>query len=411
MRWLATLAHDSVLPVTTDLNRVSDRVRVVVHRCPDEPEERRSAIRALAARIGWTPRELEQALDDMPTALPVPLDPFGEASAWLEALAELGFKVSLEPCSDLVQCSRHPQLLATDSCDRCKRSGCSACLRPAPTLPDSRGKRYCSRCRTLKRVSRGFFLARVSLLLTVLVLVGVWGYGDVKSRHARTAWGRTLSVAVVVVTTAPVDPASVAELERRLPVLEDKLAREFGRYREGPRPFRLVLHGTTEASLPPAPPSSLLDLPRHSYQQWAYLSKIDEAVDLDAGLYDSRLYLVASPPAQESIQFVEGYSQHGGRVGIVEVELSKPMVDMVLHVAAHELLHTLGAEDKYDASGRTLIPEGLAEPDKVPLLPQRYVEVMSRNRPIDATTERPLDTLDELRVGARTAEEIGWLAR
>ena len=45
------------------------------------------------------------------------------------------------------------------------------------------------------------------------------------------------------------------------------------------------------------------------------------------------------------------------------------MADFALFVAAHELFHTLGATDKYDASGAALVPSGLAEPDLNPLVP------------------------------------------
>lgn len=242
----------------------------------------------------------------------------------------------------------------------------------------------------------------------MLVLIGLWGYSDVQSRNARTEWDRTLSVAVVLVTTAPVEPAAVQKLEARLAQLEELLAREFWRYRAGPRPFRLVLHGTAQASSPPELPESTWQLPRHLLRQWSYLSAIDDQVGLNSLRYDSRIYVVARPPASNSVQFVEGYSQQGGRVGVVEVELNQEMVDLVLSVTAHELFHTLGAEDKYDATGHTLIPEGLAEPDRSPQLPQRYVEVMARNRPVSASQELILDHLDELRVGPLTASEIGW---
>ena len=60
------------------------------------------------------------------------------------------------------------------------------------------------------------------------------------------------------------------------------------------------------------------------------------------------------------------------------------MVDFALFVFAHELMHTLGATDKYDGAGAALIPSGLAEPDAVPRFPQRFVEVMARNRPVAA---------------------------
>lgn len=249
---------------------------------------------------------------------------------------------------------------------------------------------------------------RLSLLLTVFVLIGAWGYSDLESRRARTEWNRTLSVAVVLVTTAPVEPVAIRQLEIRLKELEALLAREFWRYRAGPQPFRLVLHGTARASSPPELPESAWGLPRHLLRQWSYLSAIDDQVGLDAQRYDSRIYVVARPPASTSMQFVEGYSQQGGRVGIVEVELNEEMVDLVLSVTAHELFHTLGAEDKYDSEGHTLIPEGLAEPDLSPRFPQRYVEVMARNRPLSENQEHILDRLEELSVGALTAREIGW---
>jgi len=39
-------------------------------------------------------------------------------------------------------------------------------------------------------------------------------------------------------------------------------------------------------------------------------------------------------------------------------------------VIAHELLHTVGATDKYDpATNESSLPEGYAEPDKIPLFP------------------------------------------
>jgi len=250
---------------------------------------------------------------------------------------------------------------------------------------------------------------RLSVLLTLLGLVGLWGYGDVQSRKARTHWDRTLSVAVVLVTTDGVAPESVQRFEARLPDLEARLAHEFRRYREGPRPFRLVLHGSAEAGSPPELPESSWDIPRHLYRQWSYLSAIDNQVGLNSSEYDSRIYVVARRPASNAMQLVEGYSQLGGRVGIVEVELNEEMVDLVLSVTAHELLHTLGAEDKYDATGRTLIPEGLAEPERNPRFPQRYVEVMARNRPVSDNQERILDSLDELAVGPHTAREVGWL--
>ena len=92
----------------------------------------------------------------------------------------------------------------------------------------------------------------------------------------------------------------------------------------------------------------------------------------------------------------------------MQVELDPGMVDFALFVVSHELMHTLGANDKYLSSGRTMIPRGLAEPFRQPLYPQRYADVMARNRPVSQWDEVPPDSLDELGVGPATAAEIGW---
>ncbi len=85
------------------------------------------------------------------------------------------------------------------------------------------------------------------------------------------------------------------------------------------------------------------------------------------------------------------------------IELDASTVDLALFVVAHELFHTLGASDKYDANGRAMIPDGLVEAQRVPLYPQRYAEVMTRNLVLAAGSERPPDSLAELGVGTLTA--------
>jgi hypothetical protein len=84
------------------------------------------------------------------------------------------------------------------------------------------------------------------------------------------------------------------------------------------------------------------------------------------------------------------------------------MADFTLFVVAHELLHTLGATDKYEARGRARVPDGLAEPSRSPLYPQRFAEVIARSRPLAPDREVVPETLDALAVGDRTAAEIGW---
>ena len=79
-------------------------------------------------------------------------------------------------------------------------------------------------------------------------------------------------------------------------------------------------------------------------------------------------------------------------------------------VLAHELLHTLGATDKYDpATGQPLTPAGSAIRTVEPPVSagdwrNRWQDA-SRPAPNDA--EIP-DRLDQMVVGPLTAREIGW---
>jgi hypothetical protein len=78
-------------------------------------------------------------------------------------------------------------------------------------------------------------------------------------------------------------------------------------------------------------------------------------------------------------------------------------------VIAHEILHTLGASDKYDlATLAPLYPIGYAEPAQNPLYPQTLTEIMAGRYAIDAQNSEMPESLTEVRVGEATALEIRW---
>ena len=78
-----------------------------------------------------------------------------------------------------------------------------------------------------------------------------------------------------------------------------------------------------------------------------------------------------------------------GRVGIVNAYGDRRYQGSNAVVIIHELLHTLGATDKYDLStGRLLYPQGFAEPDKTPLYPQYFAEIMGGKIPVSEIESR-----------------------
>jgi len=78
-------------------------------------------------------------------------------------------------------------------------------------------------------------------------------------------------------------------------------------------------------------------------------------------------------------------------------------------VIAHELLHTLGATDKYDlATGLPLYPQGYADPARSPRYPQAQAELMAGRIPLAADKAVQSRSLREVTIGPVTALEIGW---
>jgi hypothetical protein len=249
---------------------------------------------------------------------------------------------------------------------------------------------------------------RVSLLLVLLVAVVVYAAHDVLSRRARNEWKRTLDVAFVVVTQPGVDTAAVAALRSRVPDLAARLTSELHRYRpDAPAPFAFTLYGPAPLVEPlPVPEDGLLGAVKYAYGLHRFTSDVDGRLGVPGRGFDARLYLVLSAPTDRAV--VEGMSEHGGRIGVARAELDPHTLDNAHIVAAHQHFHTLGASDHYGPDGRALVPDGLAEPDRSPLYPQEFAEIMARNRPVSPASEERPESLAELAVGPSTAREVGW---
>lgn len=101
-----------------------------------------------------------------------------------------------------------------------------------------------------------------------------------------------------------------------------------------------------------------------------------------------------------------------GLVGVVHAFASDRMSRTNNVVIAHEILHTLGASDKYDPQTLApLYPAGYAEPDRSPRTPQPFAEVMAGRRAIDDHTFEIPESLDRVVVGEATAIEIRWVRK
>lgn len=121
-----------------------------------------------------------------------------------------------------------------------------------------------------------------------------------------------------------------------------------------------------------------------------------------------RIFVLYHDPG--SLQAIpDSHGMQKGLLGVVHAFAQPAMAGSNNVVIAHELLHTLGATDKYDLnSGAPLYPQGFADPDRVPRYPQTNTEIMAGRRAISATDSEMPSSLRDVVVGPATASEIRW---
>ena len=98
-----------------------------------------------------------------------------------------------------------------------------------------------------------------------------------------------------------------------------------------------------------------------------------------------------------------------GLIGVVHAFADTPQGTQNNIVIAHELLHTVGASDKYDTDGQPRFPEGYARPDQQPLYPQQRAEIMAGRIALSARESCMATSLRFSTIGETTAQEIHWL--
>ena len=251
-----------------------------------------------------------------------------------------------------------------------------------------------------------FRLLRIAVLLYLLLFVALSSW---VTRAISTDWDRTLWVNVYPIA-ADDDPATRSFVES----LEDDdfddvvalFQREAARYgSSGGNPLRIAV-GPVLDEAPPLPPQSVNIVSRAwwslSLRYWSYRATRDD----DLPTPDVRLFLLLHAPEEDRV-LDRSVGLAKGMVAIVHAFAARRHHGANQLVFAHELLHTLGATDKYDlATGQPLHPHGYAEPDRQPLHPQVRTEIMGGRRPLDAHSAEMPRSLDNVIFGPLTAAEI-----
>ncbi|HYL71412.1 MAG TPA: hypothetical protein VEY89_08960 [Candidatus Dormibacteraeota bacterium] len=121
-----------------------------------------------------------------------------------------------------------------------------------------------------------------------------------------------------------------------------------------------------------------------------------------------RIFVLYHDPATLD-RIPDSHGLQKGLVGVVHAFAAREMTGSNDIVIAHELMHTLGATDKYDLrSDEPLYPIGYAAPDQQPLYPQNQAEIMAGRRPLGPHESEMPPSLRAVVVGPATALEIRW---
>lgn len=254
-----------------------------------------------------------------------------------------------------------------------------------------------------------FRTLRIGFLLVVLafVAIGAW-----LARARSTDWDKPLWIAIYPVNA---DGTDVAERHIRaltpesFASVEEFMAREATRH-EAPLadPVTMRLYDRVE-SLPPGLDADSGMLSRALWslrlRYWAWRATAGQ----DHPPPDISMFVLYHDPAL-SPTVPHSLGLQKGLLGVVHVFADRAMYAPNNIVIAHELLHTLGATDKYDPTDdRPVFPGGFANPDQRPLYPQQEAEVMAGRRMLSESDWEMPDSLRDVVIGPVTAAEINWI--
>ncbi len=190
--------------------------------------------------------------------------------------------------------------------------------------------------------------------------------------------------------------------------IDDFMARQGRRYKViSSKPTITRLGASVEDRPPeaPDPGSNVLSIVLWSLKLrwWTYWNTPDD----QSNKQRVRMFVLYYE-GKEGVPLKHSLGLQKGFIGVVHAFARHNQSQQNNIVIAHELLHTVGATDKYDAQGQPIFPNGFAEPHRDPLYPQRRAEIMAGRVPLSPHDWKMARNLRAVVIGAQTAREINW---
>ncbi len=261
-----------------------------------------------------------------------------------------------------------------------------------------------------KKLFMNFKQIRITLLLLILAYVALDTF---LSNKRATDWKHPLRVVIY-----PINADGNSATDHYISQIDSKqfdsfkplLQREASRYGLNlSSPIQIQLAKPIKI-LPPAIPKdrNILTVMWWSLKLRYWSWKTDNHQGITPQIRAYALYI--TPTKNKQLRHSTGLKKSK----IALIQLSADTDKKVVHknnvIILHELLHTLGATDKYDLrNNQPIFPDGYAEPNLKPTLPQRKAEIMGGRIAISKTKAKVPAGLMQTVVGAKTAREIGWV--
>jgi hypothetical protein len=244
---------------------------------------------------------------------------------------------------------------------------------------------------------------RILVLLLVLALVAGTTFFE---RQWVRGWTRPLAVAIYPVAVNDASADYIGQLKTQdFLEIGAFLASEAPRWRRNGIPAAQIRLMAPIRAIPPLPQArNALEAIQWSLRLRWYAFR---QTPFWASLGTVRLFLLYHP-LQFDQALPHSYGLQKGMLGVVHVFADDAQRAQNNFVITHELLHTLGATDKYDANGQPIYPTGFADPNTQPPYPQYRAEIMGGRVAITPNRAEIPKGLEEAVVGYATAAEIGW---
>jgi hypothetical protein len=251
-----------------------------------------------------------------------------------------------------------------------------------------------------------FKAVRITILLFILffVVMNTW-----LSQSRSTDWNNSLWVKIYPINADGSDDSAsyIDGLETDdFEAIESFITREATRYGKTlARPLRMELGRPVKAQPPVIEPGAgVFGVMLWSLKLRWWASSIGG--EQDSIEPDVRIFVRYHQP-DGTFTLENSVGLQKGMVGIVNARAGRQQQGSNNVIIAHEFLHTLGATDKYNLSnGQPNSPEGLAEPDRDPLYPQRFAEIMGGRIALAANDAIVPKSLQYAVIGPLTASEI-----